>query len=210
MARSRRPAPLGPQAVREALDVSRETWAAIETYVVLLKKWQRRINLVAASSLDDVWRRHVLDSAQLLRHRQRLALPWYDLGSGAGFPGLVLALLGLGEVRLVESDQRKAAFLAEAIRLTGAPATVLNRRLETLEPANAATITARALAPLPRLLGLAAPLLTSETELWLWKGQDVEVELTEAAKYWKMTIERYDSISDPTGTVLRLREVCRV
>lgn len=204
------PAPLSSEAVRQLLGVSRETWAPLEAHVTLLKKWQRRINLVSQASLEHVWRRHVLDCAQLLRHRKSLGAPWYDLGSGAGYPGLVLALLGLGHVRLVESDQRKAAFLAEAVRQTAAPAKILNRRIETLQEGAAATVTARALAPLPRLLELAAPLLDERTELWLWKGQDVEVELTEAAKYWKMTIERYDSMSDPAGTVLKLSEVSRV
>lgn len=204
-------APLAAEAVRVALDVSRETWRPIEAHVALLEKWQARINLVARNSLADVWRRHVLDSGQLLRHCPKLPSPWYDLGSGAGFPALVLALLGAGAACLVESDRRKCAFLGEARRLTGAPVRVLEQRVEALAQAPAAAvITARAFAPLPRLLRLAAPLLTSETEFWLWKGQDVEAELTEAAKYWKMTAARHASISDPTGTILHLREVSRV
>jgi len=205
---ARRPR-LDSEAARRLLDVSRETWTPLERYIALLERWQPRINLVARRSLDDLWRRHVLDSAQLARHRERLASPWYDLGSGAGFPGLVLVLLGLGQVRLVESDRRKAAFLAEAARLSDAAAVVLNQRIEALPKTDAATITARALAPLPRLLALAAPLLTAETELWLWKGQDVEVELTNAARCWNMRVERYRSISDPTGTILHLTEVSR-
>jgi 16S rRNA (guanine527-N7)-methyltransferase len=190
------------------LAVSRETFARLETHVTLLQRWQPRINLVASASLPDLWRRHVLDSGQLALLCPRPPTPWYDLGSGAGFPGLVLSLLGLGHVHLVESDRRKCAFLAEAIRLTGADASVSPRRIETLA-GPARTLTARALAPLPRLLELAAPLLGAKTELWLWKGQDVEAELTEAAKSWNMRIERHRSISDPTGTILHLRELSR-
>jgi 16S rRNA (guanine527-N7)-methyltransferase len=194
------------EAVFAALDVSRETFDRLRAYVSLLRRWQQRINLVAPASLPEVWRRHVLDSAQLAPICPHMPAPWYDLGSGAGFPGLVLALLGLGEVHLVESDQRKCIFLNEARRSTGAPATVLNRRVEELDRP-AAAITARAFAPLPRLLRLAAPLITPKTELWLWKGQDVEAELTETAKCWNMTVERHRSVSDPTGTILHLREV---
>jgi 16S rRNA (guanine527-N7)-methyltransferase len=116
--------------------------------------------------------------------------------------------MGLGHVRLVESDQRKCAFLSEARRLAEAEATVLPARVETLS-GPAATITARAFAPLSRLLDLTAPLIGSETVFWLWKGQDVEVELTQAAKCWNMTVERYPSLSDPRGTILHLREVSR-
>ena len=197
-----------PDEVCEVLDVSRETCARLEMHVSLLRRWQERINLVAPNSLAQVWRRHVFDSGQLSLIRPKLAAPWYDLGSGAGFPGLVLAILGLGEVHLVESDQRKCVFLGEARRLTGATATVLNRRIEALS-APAASITARALAPLPRLLQLAAPLIAPDTEFWLWKGQDVEAELTETTKYWKMTVAQHPSMSDPTGTILHLKEVSR-
>jgi 16S rRNA (guanine527-N7)-methyltransferase len=199
---------LTAEAAGAALAVSRETLARLETHVALLRHWQKRINLVAEATLDDVWRRHVLDSGQLRAIRPHLPAPWYDLGSGAGFPGLVLSLLGLGQVRLVESDQRKCAFLNEAKRLAGAEATVHAGRIETLS-GPAAAITARALAPLPRLLELAAALIGPETELWLWKGQDVEVELTEAAKCWSMRVDRHASLSDPRGTILHLREVSR-
>lgn len=199
---------LGPESVRAALAVSRETFARLEVHVAVLQRWQRRINLVGPASLPDLWRRHVLDSGQLALLCPHLPAPWYDLGSGAGFPGLVLSLLGLGHVHLVESDLRKCAFLAEAIRLTGANADVLPRRIETLE-GRARTLTARALAPLSRLLELAAPMIGAETELWFWKGQDVEAELTESAKSWKMRIERHRSISDPSGTILHLRELSR-
>ncbi|MDP6705452.1 MAG: 16S rRNA (guanine(527)-N(7))-methyltransferase RsmG [Alphaproteobacteria bacterium] len=206
---ARRP-PLSAAAVARQLDVSRETLDRLSAHVALLGRWQRRINLVSNESLRDVWRRHVLDSAQLRRYRPRLDGLWLDLGSGAGFPGLVLAILGLGRVRLVESDQRKCAFLAEAARITGTEVEIVPRRIESLAPGPADVITARALAPLPKLLATAAPLVGAETELLLWKGQDVEIELTEAAKYWNMRIERLPSVTDPAGTILSLRELARV
>ncbi len=151
----------------------------------------------------------MLDSAQLLAHAPAGATRWLDLGSGAGFPGLVLAILGAGEVHLVESDGRKAAFLAEAARLSGSEITLHRRRLERLDSLKAEVITARAFAPLPRLLEHAAAQFDENTVFLLLKGQDVGDELTETAKYWKMRLERLPSLSDSGGTVLRLSEVTR-
>jgi 16S rRNA (guanine527-N7)-methyltransferase len=205
-----RPAPSTAEDFRRRLDVSRETLARLTAYVDLLGRWQRRLNLVSRDSLTDVWHRHVLDSAQLAKHRPHLGGLWLDLGSGAGFPGLVLAILGLGHVHLVESDQRKCAFLAEAARITETEVSIERRRIEEVRLGPADVITARALAPLPRLLPLAAPLVGPETELLLWKGQDVDGELTEAAKYWRMRAERLPSITDPAGTILSLKELARV
>ncbi len=204
------PSPLTAEACGRRLGVSRETLARLEAYVDLLGRWQRRINLVSRASLGDIWRRHVLDSGQLLRHRPHLDGLWLDLGSGAGFPGLVLAILGAGDVHLVESDQRKCAFLAEAARVSGVEVAIEPCRVEELRLGPASVITARAVAPLSRLLPLAFPLVGPDTELLLWKGQDVEEELTEVAKYWRMRVERLPSISDPAGTILSLRELDRV
>jgi len=208
-----------------ATNVSRETLAHLERYVALLRKWLPAINLVGARTLDDVWRRHMLDSAQLagLASGKR----WLDLGSGAGFPGLVLAILGVGEVHLVESDARKAAFLSAVVRETGVRATVHATRIESLRAEPFDVITARALAPLKRLLewserfrrDLAPSPLEGEgrgggctipsTVSLFPKGQDVDVELTEAAKCWKLTVDRVPSLSDPRGTVLVIRGAIR-
>ena len=196
---------------RRETGVSRETLARLEAHLALLRAWQPRINLVGEATLDDPWRRHMLDSAQLLdlapARSEGPARRWVDLGSGAGFPGMVLAILGAGEVHLVESDRRKAAFLAESARRTGARATIHNRRAEELDPFAADVVTARALAPLARLLALAWPFIAQHTVCLFPKGRNVEKELTEARKNWTMSVEYLASRSDPSGTILRLRRV---
>jgi len=193
-------------------DVSRETLAQLETYAALLKKWQRAINLVAADSLRDVWRRHMLDSAQLAPYMPEHARNITDLGSGAGFPGLVLSIVLSRPVHLVEASGKKAAFLREAARLTGAPAVVHHGRIEETAPWPSDIVLARALAPLPPLLDYAEPFLRrggKETACVFLKGGRVEDELTEASKSWTMTVERFQSVSDPTGTILRIRNIAR-
>ena len=233
---------MGPEDFRAATDVSRETLGRLEAYATLLTKWSGAINLVGRDTLKDVWRRHFLDSAQLVDHlpsapegRARRIL---DMGSGAGFPGLVLAILGAGEVTLVESDAKKAAFLREAARITEAPAEVLCARIESLSASDLApdVVTARALAPLPKLLDLAAPFLCRantavNTEaniganneanrnvtcsvkndpvgLFL-KGQDAERELTDSKEKWKMQAEVMPSRSDPRGRIIRVSGLAR-
>jgi len=194
--------PLTPRAFADRVPVSRETLARLIDYAAALKKWQRAINLVAPSTLDDIWRRHFLDSAQLLSLAPPTARIWLDLGSGAGFPGLVLALLGAPEVHLVESDGRKCAFLQEVVRLTGAPATVHHARAEKLQLENVDVITARALAPLDRLLALAWPFWRDGCVGLFLKGQDVGSELTQATKCWKFTADRRDSLTAANGAVV--------
>lgn len=194
--------------------VSRETLYKLETYVRVLKEWTRAINLVAASTLPDLWRRHMLDSAQLLPLLPALSgsapRVLADLGSGAGFPGLVLALMGAGKVHLIEADQRKAAFLREVARQTDAPVVIHAVRIEELAPVPAVdVITARACAPLTRLLAHAGAFpgrgpAKGPTCLFL-KGKRVEQELTEAGNPWIMAAERFPSCSDPSGTILRIR-----
>ncbi len=184
--------------------VSRETLTRLETYADLLSRWQGPVSLVSRRSLDDLWRRHMLDSAQLWPLLPATTRVVVDLGSGAGFPGLVLAILGVPEVHLIESNARKCAFLREAARLVAAPAVVHRSRIEDLAPFRADAVTARAIAPLPKLLGLAAPFLGPDGVCLFLKGGRVKEELTEAAKLWHMTVERVQSISDPSGTVLRM------
>jgi len=178
----------------------------LQTYLELLSKWQRRINLVGTSTLDDPWRRHFLDSAQLCRHIEPDDRPLYDIGSGAGFPGLVLAVMGIPGVGLVESDQRKAAFLREVIRATDANAEVIVARVEELAPERAGIITARACAPLEKLLRLTTNLWTPETIGLLHKGRNVDAELTLAHKSWNIRVEKLPSLSDPEGVILRISE----
>ncbi|MDH3663809.1 MAG: 16S rRNA (guanine(527)-N(7))-methyltransferase RsmG [Alphaproteobacteria bacterium] len=189
------------------IDVSRETSARLETYLALLMRWQRAINLVGPATLADPWRRHILDSAQLLRHLPREADAIYDLGSGAGLPGLVLAIMGRTDIHLVESDQRKVQFLQEVVRTLDLRVEVHAERIEKLPAGCAGVVTARALAPLPRLLALAAPLLRADTLCLFLKGRSASDELTEARKCWRMSAESFPSLSDPSASVLKLWDI---
>lgn len=185
--------------------------ARLERFVALLLDWQRRINLVAPSTLDRLWQRHVLDSAQLLPLLPPGTQRLLDLGSGAGFPGLVLAILGVPEVHLVEADRRKAAFLREAARVTDARGVHIHAcRIEELQPFPVQVVTARALAPLDRLLALAAPFLEQGAVGIFLKGADVDAELTAARRSWTMHVERVPSLTSPEGCILIVREVRRV
>jgi 16S rRNA (guanine527-N7)-methyltransferase len=203
-------APLGAAAFQAASGVSRETQERLAAYVALLAQWNPRINLVGPRTLEDVWRRHIQDSAQLHPLIPDTARILVDLGSGAGFPGLVLAILGVPEVHLVEADVRKAAFLREAARVTGTAAVIHAQRIETTAPICADVITARALAPLPDLLDHAAKFIAAHSILLFLKGQSAAEELTVAQKAWKMRAMQVPSATDPSGTILRLEGVTRV
>lgn len=204
----------GRAAFRESFDVPRETQDRLDAYAALLRKWQARLNLVGPATLPDLWTRHFHDSAQLLplvaAHRpDGLPAHWLDMGAGAGFPGLVIAIMGGGPVELVESDRRKCAFLNQVIRETHAPARVHARRLETLALSAVDIITARAFAPLDRLLGYAAPFCGPTTEIWLLKGKDAEGELTRARQCWTFDCESYPSATGQGGRILRIRTLHR-
>lgn len=192
-------------------DVSRETLSALEAYAALLTKWQARINLVARDSLGDLWRRHFLDSAQLLPLLPPGDDPITDLGSGAGFPGLVLAIMTGRRVHLVDSDQRKGAFLLEAARVTGVldRVTVHTSRIEAVQAWPAPIVTARALASLGQLLQWAQPFLTPASVCLFLKGARAEEELTEAAGSWTMETTRHRSLTDPSGVILELIHIQR-
>ena len=205
----RREPPLGPQGFAEIIPVSRETLARLEAYAELLTRWSARINLIGRDTIADLWRRHILDSAQLRAFVPDRARNMIDLGSGAGLPGLVLAILGAPGVELVEADSRKCAFLREAARITEAPVTLRPCRIETVSPHPVDFVTARACAPLDRLLGLAEPFLAPDSECLFLKGERVGEELTLARKRWTMTPSLHQSRSDPRGVVLRLQQVAR-
>jgi 16S rRNA (guanine527-N7)-methyltransferase len=185
-----------------------------DTYRVLLEKWQKRINLVSRSTLPDFWRRHFLDSAQLYPLIPQTARTLVDLGSGAGFPGLVLALLarerGGPEIHLVEADSRKAAFLSEANRILETGVTVHARRIESITELKADVITARALSPLDRLLDQAERFMTKETACLFLKGENVSDELTIAGKHWTMNVTETASLTHDLARILNLTEVSRV
>jgi len=196
--------------------VSRETWARLDALVALVLERQQAMNLIAASTVPQVWTRHVADSLQLLALAPA-ARTWVDLGSGAGFPGLVIACALAGTagaaVHLVESTRKKAAFLAEAAAALKLPVTVHPDRIEDFAPANRVSfdvVTARAVAPLSKLLGYAIPLLKSGAIGLFHKGQDVEAELTEASKYWTIEAELIPSKTDPRGRIVLVRHAeCR-
>ena len=173
----------------------------------LLLRWQRTINLISARDIEYVWPRHIADSLQLLPLIPPDTDRAIDLGSGAGLPGLVLAIATGLPFDLVESDHRKAAFLREAARLTGAPATIHATRIETASVPPARLITARALAPLPILLRWASPLLAPGGICLFPKGRSAEDELTDAASKWHMHIERTPSRTDTSATIFRISEI---
>jgi len=209
---AREKAPFGPADFAAAANVSRETLARLEAFAALLAKWQKAVNLVSGRDIGDLWKRHILDSAQLLpllppppKGRDRVIA---DLGSGAGFPGLVLAILGAGEVHLFESDARKCAFLTEAARLTHTPARVHNLRIEDIPKAlpgfRADVVTARALAPLPKLIEYAAPLIEKGGVCLFLKGENVASELTAAGKLSNMQVEQLPSRTSRSGVILRI------
>ncbi len=190
-------------------DVSRETEAALESYLALLAEWNPRINLVASATIDE-WRvRHVTDSTQLAPLFPTGPGPFADLGSGAGLPGLVLAAAGpAAEWHLIESDQRKSAFLREAARRMGlARVTVHAVRIEAAKLPPLRAVTARALAPLEKLLPHAHRLLAPDGVAVFPKGRMAEQELTAAGATWLMHAERFASRTDPEATILRLSEI---
>ena len=205
----------GPEEFAAAFDVSRETCARFVRYETALRRWQRRINLIGASTLNDLWRRHFADSAQLAAHLRNGARRVVDLGSGAGFPGLVLKLLRPElDVTLIEADTRKAAFLSATAADLSADIAVFARRIEDVarDPARpeADVVTARALAPLPDLLELASGWTVDNPQFLLLKGQNVEKELISATRCWKMSVMQFDSVTHPGGRLLSIEGIARV
>jgi 16S rRNA (guanine527-N7)-methyltransferase len=198
---------MDPGGFAAVANVSRETLARLDAYAGLLVRWSQRINLVAASTLADSWRRHFLDSAQLFSHIPAGARGLIDLGSGAGFPGLVLAIMGVPGVELVEADARKCAFLREAARIAAAPVTIHNARIEALPPHPVDVVTARGCAPLDRLLVLAQRFVAPETLCLFPKGEQAAQELDAAAQAWEMDVTCHDSCTDARGIILCLSRV---
>ncbi|HUF86069.1 MAG TPA: 16S rRNA (guanine(527)-N(7))-methyltransferase RsmG [Thermohalobaculum sp.] len=201
-----------PAQFCSAFGVSRETAGRLALYVNLLKRWNARINLVAPASLNDVWSRHIADSAQLVALAPAGARSWIDLGSGGGLPGLPVAALaaevapGL-RLTLIESDRRKAAFLATAAREMCLDVTVLARRIEALPARPYDVVSARALAPLDRLCALAHRFKGPRTVFLFPKGARLDLELTAAATRWHIHAERIASRTNPEAAVLRIVEL---
>ena len=205
-------APLSEADFARIGGVSRETTARLARHLDLLAVWQRRMNLVGTASLNDPWRRHVLDSAQLAAFLPQGGVRVVDLGSGAGFPGLVIAIVARHRgvtVDLIESNEKRCAFLDAAVRATGAPARVHRARIESGAVPPAAAVTARACAPLGKLLHYAAPYVADGGRAIFPKGRRVADELTAARQDWKLTYTSRPSASDSGGTILIIEAFTR-
>jgi 16S rRNA (guanine(527)-N(7))-methyltransferase RsmG len=191
-----------------AFGVSRETEDRLREFVALLIRWNARINLTAERDEAGIWQRHVLDSLQITHLVPPAAGPLVDLGSGAGFPGLMLALATGRETHLVEADRRKSAFLIEAARVLDLPRVKVHpTRIEAATLPSASVLSARALAPLPQLLAHAHRILAPGGTALFPKGRTAGQELTEAARAWIMRVEQFPSRTDPAATILRLSEI---
>lgn len=188
-----------------------ETLRRLQIYSELLEKWQKKINLVSNSSISNLWKRHMLDSAQLLPLLPRTESAILDFGSGAGFPGLVLAIMGVSQVTLVESDGRKCVFLAEVVRRAKVSSSVRlqNCRIEKLPNEKADVIISRGLAPLDKLLVFAERFMRKDSMCLFHKGKKVDEELIKIQKKWTMNISKLQSQSDSCGTILKLENVMR-
>jgi 16S rRNA (guanine527-N7)-methyltransferase len=194
------------------LDLPPATLERLEAFEALARRWTEKINLVAPSTVADLWTRHIADSAQLWPLAPAGARSWADLGSGGGFPGMVIAILtadtGAPQVTLIESDQRKCAFLRTVLRELSIKATILDQRVESAPPQSADIVSARALAPLPTLLPLVTRHLAPAGIALLPKGRDHAAELDAArAQGWTFTAEALPSSTDPTARILRLRDL---
>jgi 16S rRNA (guanine527-N7)-methyltransferase len=203
------------QAFAARFDVSRETLERLTAYHQLLEKWNTRINLVSRGAIEDAWLRHFHDSAQLLDLSPRGARLWADLGSGAGFPGLVVAILAAERrpdlsVRLIESDQRKAVFLRGVIRETGITADVVAERIESATPCGADVLSARALAPLAALLEMARRHLAPSGVALFPKGARYRQELTDALESFTFDCDEYPSETDAEAVILKIGGIGRV
>jgi 16S rRNA (guanine527-N7)-methyltransferase len=196
------------------LSVSRETFAALEQLEQLVRRWTTAVNLISKATLADLWQRHIVDSAQLFAFCPRGARSWLDIGSGGGFPGLVIAVLAREKlpdlrVTLVESDQRKATFLRQAAQALGLDVTVRSERAEAIEPASADVLSARALAALTDLLPYAAKHLKPAGVALFPKGARFAEEIADARKAWAFDVDVHTSLSDSAAAILEIRNIHR-
>ncbi|WP_411957279.1 16S rRNA (guanine(527)-N(7))-methyltransferase RsmG [Paracoccus homiensis] len=193
------------------MHVSRETTDRLDAYQDLIRKWNPRINLVAPSTLDDLKGRHIDDCLQLAAQVSTVSGSWVDIGSGGGFPGIVLAIALADQdlsITLIESDQRKSTFLRTAIReLDLKNAQVLTARIERATRQNADYLSARALAPLPRLMPYLTRHLGANGQAWLMKGQRWQDEVDEARQAWAFDVESYESVTQPGAAILKISGV---
>lgn len=205
----------GPESFAAHFAVSRETLDRLKIYSELLRQWGRVQDLVAPSTLDNIWHRHFADSAQVLPLAPATTTKWADLGTGAGFPGLVLAILAADRpgfrMQLIESSNRKCSFLREVARRTGAPVDILCMRIENLATHHTVVpveiVTARALAPLVKLLRMAQPLLADTTVALFLKGREAPREIEAARREWQFQVLTITSRTDPGGRIVDIRHL---
>ena len=202
-----RPEETSLETISKFLDVPRETQEKLDCYVQLLIKWQARINLISSKTLPEIWHRHILDSAQLVSYLPKTPSVILDMGSGAGLPGVILAILTGHQLHLVESDSRKIAFMRTALRETGASAILHEQRMETVPALRPDIITARALAPLSQLITLASGQHHEKIEYMFLKGQEAKQELTTLPACPKMEAECLPSMTDSQASVIRLKPI---
>ena len=195
------------EKIGDFLDVSRETQEKLDCYVQLLIKWQERINLISSKTLPEIWHRHILDSAQLVSYLPKTPSVILDMGSGAGLPGVILAILTSHQMHLVESDSRKIAFMRTALRETGTSAILHEQRMETLPSVRPDIITARALAPLSQLIALASGQHHDQIEYLFLKGREAKQELTALPAYPKLEAECLPSVTDSQASIIRLKPI---
>jgi 16S rRNA (guanine527-N7)-methyltransferase len=197
-----------PEGFQEISGASDEDLERLRTYVALLNKWQDKINLVSKDSLTDVWRRHILDSAQLAPLIGSQIKSIADIGTGAGFPGMVLSIIGAAEeIHLIESNERKNAFLREVNRVTKAGTIIHNIRVEKLQEVSVDLVVSRAVASLEQLLQYVNPLIKKGGQCLFLKGKKWREELTEVQKKWIINESVIQSLSDPSGMILKLEEI---
>jgi 16S rRNA (guanine527-N7)-methyltransferase len=200
--------PANPRAeFLAAFPVSRETEARLAHYEMMLLERNQTLSLIAETTADIVWSRHFLDSAQLLPLIPEPARPAVDIGTGAGFPGLVLAILGLPQVHLIEHNMQKIAFLRSVADTLGLNINIHGMKVEAVKPFVAGTVTARALKPLDQLLGLGRRFLGQNSVCLFPKGRRAEEEMAVAARKWHMKVERFPSVTDSESTIFRLTDV---
>ena len=196
----------------KSLNVSRETLNGFYEYETLLSKWNEKINLVSKNTLVDIWERHFLDSGQIIKHVEASGKRWVDVGSGAGFPGLVVALLLRDrkidcDLVLVEKNPKKGFFLSEVIRKLKLSVEVVNDNIDTLEPLNADILTARAFSELNNLIEIAFRHRKKEGICLFLKGENYRIELDKTLNYWFFDYDIVDSLSSSSGKIIRVKKI---
>ncbi|KPD14376.1 16S rRNA (guanine(527)-N(7))-methyltransferase RsmG [Phaeobacter sp. 11ANDIMAR09] len=199
----------------DQMNVSRETISRLERFEEILLKWNPKINLVSKASLENLWHRHIVDSVQVFTSVKDPGDSWVDIGSGGGFPGIVVAIMAAEyfpktKVTLIESDQRKSAFLRTAARECGVPVTVLSQRIEQATPQNAHILSARALAELDTLLEFSEQHLAKDGLAVFPKGANWKKEVDKAAERWSFDVEPITSLTETEAVILKIKGVVRV